>query len=103
MQKRTLYEILEVSEDASPAAIRSSYDRLSVKFDPDSTENARNPDARVQYNLIRDAFLTLANEAKRKAYDQSLARSREAEIGLIYDDGPWPDFRYSRVGTKTTD
>jgi curved DNA-binding protein CbpA len=88
MQKKTLYGILEVSEDASAAAIRASYDRLSVRHDPDSPENAGNSEARLQYNLIRDAFLTLANEAKRKAYDQTLARTRHAERSITYEDKP---------------
>lgn len=80
MAAKTLYEILELSSAASPEAIRASYERLSAKLDPDSTENAANPGTRMQYDAVKEAFLTLGNSLKRKQYDSSLAARSKAAI-----------------------
>jgi curved DNA-binding protein CbpA len=74
MADKTLYDILEVSSDASPETIRDAFGRLSAKFDPVNPENAANPDARMQHDAIKAAFLTLDNPGKRKQYDLELAR-----------------------------
>lgn len=79
MVARTLYELLEVSSNASPDAIRAAYERLLPKLDPDRPENVSKPDARIQYEVVKDAFLTLGNPAKRAQYDKTLAaRSQPA-------------------------
>lgn len=79
MAGKTLYEILELSTGATPDSIRAAYERLSVKFDPDRPENAAIPDARFQFEAIKDAFLTLNNPGRRAQYDKTLAaRSQPA-------------------------
>jgi curved DNA-binding protein CbpA len=79
MAARTLYELLEVSSNASPDAIRAAYERLIPKLDPDRPENVSKPDARIQHDAVKDAFLTLSNPAKRAQYDKTLAaRSQPA-------------------------
>jgi len=79
MPAKTLYELLELSSNASPDAIRAAYERLWPRFDPDCPENAANPDVRIQFEAIKDAFLTLSNPAKRAQYDKALAaRSQPA-------------------------
>lgn len=72
MADRTLYEILEVSETASQDTIRSAWDRLSARWDPDRSPIA-DPDARTQYAAIKEAYLTLGNPDRRAAYDRKLA------------------------------
>lgn len=74
MADKTLYDILEVSSTDSPEAIRAAFDRLSAKFAPDQPENAANPEARMQHDAIKAAFLTLGNPEKRQRYDVELAR-----------------------------
>jgi curved DNA-binding protein CbpA len=77
MADRTLYEILEVSPNASPETIRAAYERLSTKFDPGREENRSNSDARFQHDAVKEAFFTLGNPRKRAEYDKKLeARSR---------------------------
>lgn len=61
--KKTLYEILEVSEDAGDEAIQAAYARLRRKCQDDETPE--------QIIFIRDAFQILSHPAKRKAYDES--------------------------------
>ncbi|MCC6532348.1 MAG: DnaJ domain-containing protein [Burkholderiales bacterium] len=66
---RSLYDILELSAAAGPDAIRASYERLSAKLDPDAPHNAGNPQVRMQYEAVKEAFLTLADPARRARYD----------------------------------
>src|SRR6185295_16677124 len=74
MADRTLYDVLEVSPDATPESIRNAFGRLSAKLDPDQPDNAANPGARAQHAAIKEAFLTLENPGKRKRYDVELER-----------------------------
>ena len=75
MAARTLYDILEVSPSASPDAIRAAYERLSTKLDPDREENRSKPEARIQHEAVKEAFLTLSNATKRAQYDSKLAHA----------------------------
>ncbi len=69
---KTLYDILEVSTSASPEAIRSAYERLSQKYDPDREEHRGNADIRMRYEAVKEAFFTLGSPEKRARYDRSL-------------------------------
>jgi curved DNA-binding protein CbpA len=68
---KSLYDLLEVSASASAEAIRASYERLSAKLDPDAPQNSGNPDCRLQYEAVKEAFLTLGNPARRARYDSN--------------------------------
>lgn len=72
MAERTLYDLLEVSESASSETIQAAYDRLAVKFDPARDGNAGNAAVRMQFDAIRQAFLTLGNADGRAQYDRKL-------------------------------
>jgi curved DNA-binding protein CbpA len=76
--ERTLYDFLELSSTASPEAIRVSYERLAAKFDPSRPENAGNSAAKVQYDVVKEAFQTLSDPDRRKQYDAKLIRARTA-------------------------
>jgi curved DNA-binding protein CbpA len=76
MAAKTLYDILELSPSASAEAIRAAYERLSEKYDPDRAENQSNPNARIQDEAVKEAFLTLSNAAKRAQYDKTLAQAQ---------------------------
>ena len=77
MADKTLYDILEISSGASPEMVRTAYERLSAKFDPDSAANQGNAAAKVQSDAIKEAFFTIGNPEKRAQYDKKLeARAR---------------------------
>ena len=69
---RSLYDVLELSQQASADAVRAAYERLSSKYDPDSPANQNNADARVQHIAVKEAFFRLGSPEKRKQYDLSL-------------------------------
>lgn len=73
--KKTLYDLLEVSPHASHDTIEISYRRLAELLDPDIEANRYNPDARTSFNLLKEAYVTLSNPARRQAYDNRLQDS----------------------------
>lgn len=68
--KKTLYDILEVSQSASADAIRAAYERLSAQLRRAIT--ADEPDAVVRLTAVKQAFDVLSNPDRRKRYDASL-------------------------------
>ncbi|MCC7487058.1 MAG: DnaJ domain-containing protein [Burkholderiales bacterium] len=86
---KTLYDVLEVSPSASDETIRAAYERLIAKFDPLAPENDGRGDVRFRHEAIKDAFLTLANPAKRQQYDRSLAARSSAEYAAVEAPEPF--------------
>ena len=68
----SLYEVLEVSESASPETITAAWKSLSKRYHPDnqSTGNAE------KIKLINGAYDMLSDPAKRRLYDRMLRSSR---------------------------
>ncbi|KAM9959639.1 hypothetical protein ACTFIW_005793 [Dictyostelium discoideum] len=62
---RDFYDILGITRDSSPADIKRSYRKLSVKYHPD-----KNPDKKDMYIEINSAYETLSDPEKRRIYDQ---------------------------------
>ncbi|NJD23817.1 MAG: hypothetical protein FIB06_00255 [Betaproteobacteria bacterium] len=71
---KTLYEILEVSDSASPESIRASYDRLHEHH---AGQVAGHEDAANRLVALREAYATLSDPALRQAYDRRLALRAE--------------------------
>eukprot|EP00934_Nitzschia_sp_Nitz4_P000831 Nitzschia sp. Nitz4//scaffold87_size112219//21152//21982//NITZ4_004065-RA/size112219-processed-gene-0.2-mRNA-1//1//CDS//3329559342//831//frame0 len=68
---QTHYDILGVSKDASPAEIRDAYVRLSFKYHP--MRNLLNvEEAKANFVEVGQAYETLSDQQRRRAYDQSL-------------------------------
>lgn len=87
----TLYDILEVSKIASQEGIADSYKRLFAHYSGESANG--NEDATNRLIGLREAYSTLSNPDKRKAYDQRLAAS---EYGVSYEENQ-PRFSYLKV------
>ena len=76
----TLYEILEVSENASIEVIEKAYKVLAKKYHPDLQQTASDKkEAEEKMKKINDAYSILSNEQKRKSYDIELANKRMLE------------------------
>lgn len=73
-----LYEILEVSENASMETINKIYKIQAKKYHPDlQTNEADKVKAEEKMKQINDAYSVLSDEKKRKEYDQKLEQERE--------------------------
>ena len=77
MAKSTLYEILEVSEKASPEVIEKAYKTLVRKNHPDLQPPEKKEYAENTLKKINEAYEILSNEQKRKNYDLELERIRQ--------------------------
>ncbi|TLD85156.1 DnaJ family protein [Helicobacter sp. MIT 11-5569] len=64
---KSLYETLEVSQNASADEIKKSYRRLARKYHPDINKE---PGAEDKFKEINAAYEILSDENKRKQYDQ---------------------------------
>lgn len=60
------YEFLEISPDASQEEIKKAYRRLVRVFHPDTTDD---PQARIRFHQIQEAYDVLSSEEKREQYD----------------------------------
>jgi DnaJ-class molecular chaperone len=67
----TFYQILQVTQGASPAVLRAAYKTLAQEHHPD-----RNPEKREEcerlMKIINEAYAVLRDGEKRRAYDSTL-------------------------------
>jgi DnaJ-class molecular chaperone len=61
------YEVLEVSKSASDEDIKKAYRKLAMKYHPD--KNPGDKSAEDKFKQVADAYATLSDPEKRKAYD----------------------------------
>lgn len=76
------YQILHVSENASPEEIRKAYRKLAVKYHPDNAGEQ----AREQFDKVQEAYSVLGDEEKRAAYDER-RHGGETDDGLRTKEG----------------
>lgn len=69
----TYYEILEVSEKASPEVIRMAYKALCKTYHPDLYQGDKNF-AEEKMKQINEAYTTLSDPTKKRQYDATLNR-----------------------------
>ena len=77
--KKTLYDILEVSEKASKEVIEKAYRVLAKKYHPDLQIDENKIKAESKMKEINEAYNVLSDELSRKKYDEKLASDRERE------------------------
>ncbi len=80
LEAKDLYQILEVARGAGDEEIKKAYFQLARKFHPDRFARDVSQGFREQidevFNAVTMAYRTLADKAKRQAYDQSIATAR---------------------------
>lgn len=68
MNKRDYYEILGVAKGATADEIKSAYRKMAMKYHPD--RNPGDKEAEEKFKEASEAYEVLADETKRKRYDQ---------------------------------
>jgi molecular chaperone DnaJ len=66
--KRDYYEVLGLTQTASPEEIKKAYRRLAHRFHPD--RNRDDPDAESKFKEAAEAYEVLCDPSKRQRYDQ---------------------------------
>jgi molecular chaperone DnaJ len=80
MPKRDYYEVLGVSKTASPDEVKQAYRRLARQHHPDVAKE--NPKAAEEkFKEISEAYEVLADEEKRRRYDQLGFSGVETDFG----------------------
>ncbi|MBQ8746689.1 MAG: DnaJ domain-containing protein [Clostridia bacterium] len=74
----TYYEILEVSESASPEVINMTYTALTFKYHPNQNNGDKNV-AEEKIKQINEAYHILCNSEERARYDASLHNERSSQ------------------------
>lgn len=74
--QKTLYEILQISENASDEVIRAAYLALAKKYHPDNNPAFRDEAASITKEL-NYAYSVLSNHSDRSAYDVKLHEHRK--------------------------
>lgn len=65
--KKNYYDILWVSEDASPDEIKKAYRKLAMKYHPD--RNKDDPSAEETFKEVNEANEVLSDSSKKQQYD----------------------------------
>jgi curved DNA-binding protein len=63
---KSLYETLEISENATPSEIKKAYRKLAKKYHPDINKD---PKAEEKFKEINAAYEVLSDENKKSQYD----------------------------------
>ena len=69
---RDHYAMLGVAADAAADTIKAAYRKKAAQFHPDKNPSA---DAAMRFREVQEAYETLSNPARRKAYDDYRQRS----------------------------
>ena len=75
-----LYEILEVSKNASKEVIDKAYKVLAKKYHPDTQRQENRKYAEEKIKKLNKAYDIISNEEKRKEYDKELEELERIEI-----------------------
>jgi curved DNA-binding protein CbpA len=88
----TLYEILELSRDASIQEIKKQYQKLSLLHHPDKNQKSD------KFYDIQHAYSILSDTQKRQEYDQHIyLKSKKIVEELDLDDMNSVDGKYETV------
>ena len=76
---KNYYELLEVSEKASPEIIKKAYTTLVKKYHPDLQPDSEKKSAEEKIKEINEAYEVLSDKAKKESYDRKLQMQRVKE------------------------
>lgn len=93
MEMKSWYEVLEVSESATPEQIRSAYLKLAREYHPDRVPEhltKLRADAEDKFKQIQQAWTVLSEPAKRKRYDFVRRKGEESAPSRTPNAAPRP-------------
>lgn len=82
---KNYYEILEVSQNASPEVIEKAYKALVKKYHPDLQPENKKQEAENKIKIINEAYEILSNKEKKINYDEQLKIQKIKEEQQKYE------------------
>jgi DnaJ-class molecular chaperone len=64
---RNYYEILQISQNATPSEIKRSFRNLALKYHPDKNKNSE--ESKQMFTQLVEAYEVLSDKQSRKDYD----------------------------------
>jgi curved DNA-binding protein CbpA len=91
----TYYAVLGVPENADSEAIHDAYRARARQYHPDAGEGS----SAGKFREVAEAYETLADPARRKAYDATLAHQRTPRQSIVVEPlaQPWFSSRPSSI------
>ncbi len=86
------YETLGIAEDATQADIKKAYRKLATKYHPD--KNNGSAEAESKFKEVAEAYETVGNDDKRKAYDNSRKFRGAPNADFFGNFGSFRDFSF---------
>ena len=84
MENNDLYNILELSKEASLTDIKKNFKRLALKFHPDKNKNNTKINYNEKFNQIRIAYEILSNSDKKLKYDKMNQHNKQNFIDTLF-------------------
>jgi curved DNA-binding protein len=100
MQMKDYYKELEISPDADEKTIKQAYRRLARQYHPDV--NAGDDAAAERFKAINEAYQTLGDAEKRKAYDDMRQRGQYWRNFGTGGDADWSEWQAANGGRAYT-
>lgn len=97
--KKTLYELLEIQENATQDEIRKAFRQLAIKYHPDKNLDNQSA-AEEKFKEIHAAYQILSDTEKKAKYDQILKNNRNNEQRK--KDEQKEHFKQTRTNQKST-
>ncbi|WP_027119764.1 DnaJ domain-containing protein [[Mycoplasma] testudinis] len=83
----TLYDLLEISSDASPKEIKYAYKKLAKKYHPDINKNGQD-----MFVRINNAYSILSDPIQKVKYDMMVNISNSRTFEIFSNSGPQADY-----------
>jgi curved DNA-binding protein len=93
---KNFYELLGVSQKATPEEIKKAYRKLARQYHPDINPNNR--EAERKFKEINEAYETLSDPVKKTEYDQILANPAGRRHAGPPGGSPFENFSYEGAG-----
>jgi len=86
--KKSYYEILEVSPNASPEVIEKAYKTLTRKYHPDVQTKENKKEAEVKFKEVVKAYEILSDKEQKEQYDEYQKLKEDSQTASSNEENP---------------
>lgn len=93
MGNKSLYDILDLDETATPLNIKNAYLRLKTQYEQNLPEDDERHISTLQYQAMGEAYAILSNPTRRELYDKKLISDRQNSDVAVEAPSGFPIFK----------